>query len=90
MNEPTYTQSDVNSIVRRAKELGAGDGLDYKNGHLQLSIYGKPHGAEVLAMLIVNGWHDKYDLIYATQAVIEHFQHNAEQSHPIPQKSKPE
>lgn len=71
MNKPTYTQKDVDSIVKRAKELGAEDGCTYKNGHLKLNIYAKPHDAMVLSMLIINGWHDKYDLIAATQALIE-------------------
>jgi hypothetical protein len=76
MNTPEYTQKDVDSIVRRAKELGAEDGCTHKNGHLKLEIYGKPYTAATLASLIINGWHDKYDLIYATQAVIEHLEHN--------------
>ena len=58
-------------IVARAKELGASEGLAYKQGHLRLSIYSEPHGPNALAMLLVNGWRDKYDLIYATQALIE-------------------
>lgn len=66
-----YIQRNVDQIVARAKELGAGSGLDYKQGHLQLSSYAEPWGAEVLAMLIINGWHDKYDLIHATQALVE-------------------
>lgn len=75
MSKPTYTQTDVDSIVRRAKELGAEDGCTHKNGHLKLHICGEgPHTAETLASLIINGWHDKYDLIYATQAVIEHIE----------------
>ncbi len=67
----TYSQADVDKIVARAKELGASKGLSYKQGHLRLSTYSEPHGAEALAMLLVNGWHGKYDLIYATQALIE-------------------
>ena len=69
--ECTFTQADVDAIVARAKQLGASDGLTEKQFHLQLSMYGKPHGAEVLAMTLVNGWHNKYDLIWATQALIE-------------------
>lgn len=67
----TFTQDDVDVIVARAKELGASDGLIHKQGHLQLSRYSEPHGALVLAMLIINGWDGKYDLICATQALIE-------------------
>jgi acyl carrier protein len=66
-----FTQEDVDKIVARAKALGATDGLTHKQGHLQLSSYGEPYGPETLAMLIVNGWDGKYDLIYATQALIE-------------------
>jgi hypothetical protein len=71
----TYTQKDVDSIVRRAEELGAEEGCTYKNGHLKLHIYGAgPHTAATVASVIINGWHDKYDLIYATQALIEHLE----------------
>lgn len=77
MTKPTYTQKDVDSIVSRAKKLGASNGCDYKKGHLKLQSYAKPHTAETLASLIVNGWHSKYDLIAATQAVIEHLEQNA-------------
>lgn len=66
----TFTQADVDAIVKRAKELGASDGLTEKQGHLQLATYGG-NGPEALAMTIINGWHGKYDLIYATQALIE-------------------
>lgn len=68
---PLFTQEDVDKIVARAKELGASDGLTNKQGHLQLSSYGEPYGPFALAMLIVNGWDAKYDLIHAMQAVIE-------------------
>lgn len=71
MSEFTFTQKEVDAIVKRAKELGASDGLVHKNHHLKLDMYAEPHGPEVLAMLIINGWHDKYDLIYANQALIE-------------------
>lgn len=67
-----FTQDDVDKIVKRAKELGAGDGLDYKNHHLKLEMYSEPHDESVLAMLIINGWHDKHDLIAATQALTEY------------------
>ena len=76
MSNTEYTQKDVDSIVRRAKELGVGTGCIQKNGHLKLAIYSKPHTAETLASLIINGWHGKYDLIYATQALIEHLEQN--------------
>jgi len=69
-----YTQEDLDKIVARAKELGASDGLTYKNGHLKLDSYCKPHNAEVLASVIINGWHGKYDLIYAVQSLIEHLE----------------
>jgi acyl carrier protein len=67
----TFSQADVDAVVARAKELGAGPGLCFKLGHLKLSNYAEPHGPAELAMLIVGGWDEKWDLIHATQAVIE-------------------
>lgn len=65
------TQKEVNGIVARAKELGAGEGLTHKQGLFQLDTYGKPHDLETLAHVLVNGWHGKYELIYAMQAALE-------------------
>tara|TARA_R110002074_G_scaffold385855_1_gene567287 strand:+ start:695 stop:961 length:267 start_codon:yes stop_codon:yes gene_type:complete len=84
MNKPEYTQKDVDSIVRRAKELGAEEGCTHKSGHLKLAIYAKPNTAAALATLIINGWHGKYDLIYATQALIEYL----ERTTPTPNAEK--
>ena len=67
----TFTQADVNMIVARAKELGAGPGLTHKMGQFQLSNYAEPHNPHVLAQLIVGGWEEKWDLIWATHALIE-------------------
>lgn len=67
----TFSQADVDTIVARAKELGTGPGLCFKLGHLKLSNYAEPHGPAELAMLLVGGWDEKWDLIHATHALIE-------------------
>lgn len=64
------TQKDVDLIVRRAKELGASEGLTYKNGLWDINSHGN-QDLEALATLLINGWHGKYDLIYAAQAALE-------------------
>lgn len=68
---PTFCQADVDAIVARAKELGAGLGLAFKMGQFKLSNYATPHDASVLAQLIIGGWEEKWDLIHATHALIE-------------------
>lgn len=67
----TFTQADVDTVVARARELGAGPGPCFKLGHLKLSNYAEPHGPEILAQMIVDGWDEKWDLIHAIQALIE-------------------
>ena len=65
-------QPDIDKIVARAKELGAGEGLVHKQGLFQLKGYEKPWTWEVVAGVLVNGWHGKYELIAAMQAALEH------------------
>ena len=65
-------QSLVTKIVNRAKKssFGLGDGLDYKENHLNISQYANPDLA-ALSMCLVNGFHDKYDLISIFAAAFE-------------------
>lgn len=67
----TFVQADVDAIVARAKTLGAGPGLAFKLGQFKLSNFAEPHDSHVLAHVIVGGWDEKWDLIWATQALIE-------------------
>lgn len=82
---PRFNQNDVDEIVAAAKQFGAGPGLTHKMGQFCLRSYGEPHSAEVLAMVIIGGWDEKWDLIHATRALIE-FLHcrNRSRSHGWP------
>jgi hypothetical protein len=73
-------QRAVDGIVTRAKELGAGEGLIHKQGLFQLSGYCKPYTLEILANVLVNGWHGKYELIAAMQAGLEFIQTQSKQA----------
>ena len=66
------TQQDIDAIVKRAKELGAGDGLTHKMGQFDLRVYKSDNPMHSLSSLIVNAWDGKYDLIYAFQAAFEY------------------
>lgn len=61
----------VDEIVRRAKELGSGDGLTHKAHQFDLSIWGMGSEEANLAHLLINAWDGKYDLIHAVQAALE-------------------
>ncbi len=71
-----FTQADVDSIVRRARELGSGKGCDHKSGQFNLGMYHMRSPEESLGYLLVNAWEGKRDLIHAVTALIEHFTGN--------------
>lgn len=58
------TQELVDKIIAKAKasDYGLSDGLTHKQDHLQISAYARAD-TDALAMLLVNGYDDKYDLI---------------------------
>lgn len=66
------TQEDVDEIIRRAREshYGLGEGLSYKQHHLEISMY-EPQDLDALALLLINGWDGKYDLISAVAAALK-------------------
>lgn len=70
-----HGQALVDSIVARAKELGATDGLTHK-GKCQFNMK-QSSGIgyqDKIAHALVGGLRDKYDLIWMVQALIEHLQ----------------
>lgn len=73
MPKPVINQALVDRIVKRAAEsdFGLGEGLTHKNGHLQLDAYAEPYTTDTLAMVLVNAYHAKYDLISVFAAAME-------------------
>lgn len=68
----TVTQALVDRIIARAKNsnYGLSEGLSHKLGHLQIRQYSPPN-LDSLAMLLVNGYRDKYDLISVFSAAFQ-------------------
>jgi hypothetical protein len=64
----TITQADVDEIIKRARESNYGLGLSHKQNHLQISTY---EDLDALALLLINGWDGKYDLISAVAAALK-------------------
>jgi hypothetical protein len=66
------TQEIVDKIIKRAEDspFGLNEGLTYKQGHLQISTYADKD-LDALAMLLVNGYHSKYDLISVFAAALK-------------------
>ncbi len=65
------TQQDIAAVVKRAKELGAGNGCDHKQGQFSINQAFGSTDEEKQASLVINAWHEKYDLIYGVQALLE-------------------
>lgn len=66
------TQEIVDQIIARAKKssYGLGEGLTHKNGHNRIDQF-HPQDLEALALLLVNGYDAKYDLVSVFQAALE-------------------
>lgn len=66
------TQQDVDEIVAKAKAstLGLSDGLTHKKGHNQIKQHAKPD-LDALALLLVDGYDEKYDLVSVLRAAFE-------------------
>jgi hypothetical protein len=66
------TQEIVDQIIARAKKssYGLGEGLTHKNGHNKIDQY-HPQDLEALALLLVNGYDEKNDLVSVFQAALE-------------------
>lgn len=66
------SQEMVDTIVRRARDsdLGLGAGLTHKQGHLQISQHELPN-LKALALLLVDGFDEKYDLASVFGAALE-------------------
>ena len=65
-----FIQAEVDQIVARAREFGAGEGCIHKQGQFSLANY-ENRGAFDLALVLVGGWTHREDLIYAFRAAIE-------------------
>jgi hypothetical protein len=67
------TQQDVDAIIAKAKasDLGLGDGLTHKQGHNQISQHATPD-LKALALLLVDGYDEKYDLVSVFGAALQH------------------
>ena len=65
-----FIQSEVDQIVARAKELGAGEGCSHKRNQFTLLSF-ENQNAFALAMVLVGGWVHREDLICAFCATIE-------------------
>lgn len=67
------TQATVDKIITKAhrSEYGLGEGLTHKQGHLKISTYGFKPTLESLALCLVNGFDDKYDLVSVFAAALE-------------------
>lgn len=72
MNNIKISQVIVDKIIARAKtsDCGLSDGLNYKKNHLQINQYAK-QDLESLALLLVNGYDEKYDLVSVFRAALE-------------------
>ncbi len=66
------TQELVDEIVARARQspYGLGEGLTHKNGHLKVENYAA-RNADTLALVLVSGFEDKYDLVSVFRAALE-------------------
>lgn len=65
------TQELVDRIIKRAKasDFGLSDGLGYKHGHLDIKQYAQ-QDLTALAVLLVNGYDAKHDLISVFAAAL--------------------
>lgn len=68
----TVTQEFVDRIIARAQasDYGLGEGLTHKQGHLKIDQY-NPQDLNALALLLVNGYDEKYDLVSVFRAALE-------------------
>jgi hypothetical protein len=73
---PVVDQALVDQIYARANETRFGIGTP--KTELDLDAYGKPWTLETLALVLVNGFHDKYDLVSIMQAALEEISENTE------------
>jgi hypothetical protein len=65
-------QALVDKIILRARlsEYGLSPGLDHKQGHLKIDGYER-QDLGALALLLVDGFDEKYDLVSVFKAALE-------------------
>ena len=65
----TFNNALLKRIYERAEKSQCG--LDEKPDGLNFSHHAEPHSFQTLAMILIGGHHQKYDLISVMQAALE-------------------